>query len=436
MTSRFASLPPARSWAITPAAWRAVLALAVLGLLSACAGRSGYRSGYGFASPQRHYAAPGPPGDPWGPYIKEASRRFSIPESWIRGVMHQESGGHEYIDGQLTTSSAGAMGLMQLMPATYADMRNQYGLGNDPYDPHDNIMAGTAYIRQMYDRYGSPGFLAAYNAGPGRVDSYLAGESNLPSETVNYLASVAPHLSGNATATGPLAVYAENTSNYANGVPASLPPETPPQTAPLIASAQAATLPRGGCDPNAAYDPYRPCGPVPLAVAKAAPNTNFDALAANGVSVPLTPAATPEPSQPQLPPPQPQRQYASALAYQPPPAPLPPPPQPHFQLANARPGEARTAPAVVTGGGGAWAIQVGAFGSPSQARLVAEEARLSVGGLLNDARAEEPPTTPFGHTVLYRARLTGLSSNTASAACARLSQQGTACAVIRPGGHW
>jgi len=152
------------------------------------------------------YAAPGPANDPWGPYISEASSRFSVPERWIREVMRQESGGHEYLNGEPITSSAGAMGLMQLMPATYADMRDRSGLGDDPYDPHDNIMAGTAYIGLLYAAYGSPAFLAAYNAGPGRLQQYLASGTSLPNETVNYVASIAPRIGGPMT--GPLAAYA------------------------------------------------------------------------------------------------------------------------------------------------------------------------------------------------------------------------------------
>ena len=53
------------------------------------------------------------------------------------------------------------MGLMQIMPKTWTELRARYGLGADPYDPHDNILAGAAYIRELHDRYGSPGFLAA-----------------------------------------------------------------------------------------------------------------------------------------------------------------------------------------------------------------------------------------------------------------------------------
>ncbi len=144
-----------------------------------------------------YYAPPGPPEDPWGPYIEEASQRFDVPGTWIRAVIMQESGGRLYDrNGGFTTSAPGAMGLMQLMPPTYDDMRSQYSLGDDPYDPRDNIMAGTAYIRQMYDIYGSPGFLAAYNDGPGSLDSYLRRGRSLPRETRRYVAHVGPQIAG------------------------------------------------------------------------------------------------------------------------------------------------------------------------------------------------------------------------------------------------
>ena len=154
------------------------------------------------------YPQPGPAEDPWGPYIAEVALRFRVPESWIREVMRQESGGHQYdVDGTPTTSSAGAMGLMQVMPRTYDMLSQRYGLGGDPYDPQDNILAGAAYIREMYAIYGSPGFLAAYNAGPDRLDAYLSGGSPLPDETVNYLASVTPRLGDDVAASGPFASY-------------------------------------------------------------------------------------------------------------------------------------------------------------------------------------------------------------------------------------
>ena len=93
-----------------------------------------------------------------------------------------------------STSSAGAMGLMQVMPQTYAMLRARLGLGANPYDPRDNIMAGAAYLREMHDRYGSAGFLAAYNAGPGRFEEFRAGVRPLPAETVQYLARLNPML--------------------------------------------------------------------------------------------------------------------------------------------------------------------------------------------------------------------------------------------------
>jgi hypothetical protein len=82
------------------------------------------------------------------------------------------------------------MGLMQLMPGTWNEMRGALGLGSDPFDPRDNILAGTFYLRRMYDRFGYPGLFAAYNAGPGRYAAYLAGGQPLPGETTAYLAKV------------------------------------------------------------------------------------------------------------------------------------------------------------------------------------------------------------------------------------------------------
>ena len=129
--------------------------------------------------------------DRWSGLIAEASSRFGIPEAWIRRVMAAESGGRTMLGGRPIESRAGAMGLMQLMPGTWSAMRAALGLGRDPHDPRDNIMAGTAYLRAMYDRFGYPGLFAAYNAGPGAYSSYLAGRRRLPSETVAYVAAVA-----------------------------------------------------------------------------------------------------------------------------------------------------------------------------------------------------------------------------------------------------
>jgi hypothetical protein len=90
------------------------------------------------------------------------------------------------------------MGLMQIMPEAWAALRSRYGLGADPYDAHDNILAGAAYLRELLDRYGSPGFLAAYNAGPARYEHYLATGRTLPGETQAYVAALAPVIGGEA----------------------------------------------------------------------------------------------------------------------------------------------------------------------------------------------------------------------------------------------
>ena len=130
---------------------------------------------------------------PYAVHVADAAGRFGIPERWIWAVMRVESNGDVR-----AVSSAGAMGLMQIMPGTWAGLRARYGLGNDPYDVRDNIMAGAAYLRAMHDRYGNAtAMLAAYNAGPGRYDEYLSRGRPLPTETLAYLEKLAA-ITGNA----------------------------------------------------------------------------------------------------------------------------------------------------------------------------------------------------------------------------------------------
>jgi hypothetical protein len=445
-------------------AWRWVrrlLPLMGLALLSACGGGSGWNGQRGYDGhgdygydlnasraeahnyrerAQRHYPVPGPPGDPWGPYIRQAAARYAIPDTWIRTVMRQESGGRLVgADGSLTTSSVGAMGLMQVMPQTYDMLRRRYGLGDDPYEPHDNIMAGAGYIREMYDRFGAPGFLAAYNAGPDRLDAYLAGTSILPDETINYLARTAPRL-GNAVAmTGPLAVYAGGGTMVAS------------QGGAYVPNAAAA-----GADPDAAYAG----GGMVLGgdsdgsgrafdggglVTAAAPTGNL-----TGVPAP-DPAPVPQPVPVDVayrpsPPAQP-APFRSALAayqaptdrraayqppaYQPPayqpPAYRPPayrPPTPPYQSADY------AVPAAIPASG-AWGIQVGAFPDPGTSRAAVAQAQAHAAGLLAGAR---PAIIPVQHGgTLFRARLVGLSSGAASLACTALSRDGMACFTVPPG---
>lgn len=148
------------------------------------------------------FAAPAAanPLDRWSDHIAEASARFGIPEAWIRRVMQAESGGRTILNGRPITSPAGAQGLMQVMPGTWLALRAAHGLGLDPHDPRDNILAGTAYLRAMYDRFGYPGLFAAYNAGPARYAEHLSRGRRLPTETVAYVARVSGRFAGDQSA--------------------------------------------------------------------------------------------------------------------------------------------------------------------------------------------------------------------------------------------
>ena len=139
--------------------------------------------------------------DRWRSIVEEASVRFGIPTTWIERVMRAESRGLLMLNGRPIRSRAGAMGLMQLMPATWTEIRTRLGLGGNPDDPRDNILAGTFYLRLMYDRFGYPGLFGAYNAGPGAYAAWLAGHRRLPGETVAYLDKV-----GGTTQHMPLAI--------------------------------------------------------------------------------------------------------------------------------------------------------------------------------------------------------------------------------------
>ena len=279
-----------------PTTLRLLSSVAAIALLSACASKTQFsaqqESSTYLSRAGRSYTPPGPSSDPWGPYIQEASTKYDVPQRWIREVMHQESGGHLYgRGGNLITSGAGAMGLMQVMPGTYDELRARYAeLGDDPFDPHNNILAGTAYIREMYDIYGAPGFLAAYNAGPGRLDDYLTRSRTLPAETRRYVAIIGSRLGSDVpNRPSPGAQYAMNAlplqipdgSRYASAspqVPAysvalasalnSAPPNALPPAEPIRLAAAAPI--RLNPPVEAAAAPIR-LSPQPVQVAEAPP---------------------------------------------------------------------------------------------------------------------------------------------------------------------
>ena len=428
-------------------------------LLAACAQQGGYGPGGrveigadGWRKPSHYYPPPGPPEDPWGPYIREAAARYRVPERWVRAVMRQESGGEEQ-----ATSPVGAMGLMQVMPATYEGLRARYGLGDDPYDPHNNVLAGTAYIREMYDRYGSPGFLAAYNAGPDRVDNYLARRGGLPDETVNYLAAITPNLGTEVPRSGPFAVYASSRPGRASrftpsvaslaagcDLNAAYNPNHPctslERAARQPAPIQTALVPQvNGCDLNAAYDPYHPCtsGIQAAAVSPQTSQAVVQPPTRPGVELASADGCDPDaaynPGRPchataGTSPPPPARTQSPAAAL----PPATPSLRPPSSRAAAPVGPSPAQPAAAAGGG--WAIQVGAFKDPDLARAVAEGARAQAPDQLRSAALALQPTAPFGNTVLIRARLAHLSASAAASACTHLNQRQLPCIVVPPSG--
>lgn len=152
-------------------------------------------------------------------HIADAAQRFGLPTAWIRAVLRAESGGDPR-----AVSPAGAMGLMQIMPATWNELRVRHGLGADPFDPRDNILAGAAYLSELYERYGKvDAMLAAYNAGPGRYEASLAGK-NLPAETRAYVAALAP-LIGSGAAGVTLPTLRPSMQGWRNAPLLAVPPE-------------------------------------------------------------------------------------------------------------------------------------------------------------------------------------------------------------------
>jgi cell division septation protein DedD len=330
------------------------------------------------------YAVPGTRRDPWGPYIKEASRRFDMPERWIRALMRQESGGNQFRDGRLITSSAGAMGLMQVMPGTYQELRARHNLGADPFDPHDNIMAGVAYMREMYELYGSPGFLAAYNAGPARLDDYLSNTRGLPDETRRYVAMIGPNVVGiypnNRSAADQLAM---------NALPINIPAGRRYGRPVMLASANSGG---GGRVPKRA----------PVEVAQLPEPPHYRAATGQRVALVMPPSTPPAP---------PSRGGFHLI--------------PQANAADAAP--ARRGPAA----SGQWAVQIGAFANQGQARSALQAAQ-------GQAHVELAVARPYvasvhqGRAVLWRARMTGMSRETAVQACEKITRGRTSCIVLSP----
>jgi len=380
-------------------------AAGTLALLSACASHapqlSETQEAAQYAAHARgDYSPPGPPEDPWGPYITEASTRFDVPDRWIREVMRVESGGRLYHNDTLVTSPVGAMGLMQVMPATFDGIRGQFtGIGDDPYDPHNSILAGTAYIRQMYDVYGSPGFLAAYNAGPGNLDAYLTRGRRLPAETRHYVAMIAPYIQADMLAMNHVAATPDPVEvAEADGE------EAAPRRAPRLAAApRSERLAEARSERQAERFSARERLPEPPAWSgfPQRPEQVASTRGARGGFARVTAA--------------PSFQTASYGAR-------------HEGMRLFSPAMAEALPRSGAGGSG-WAIQVGAFGNQGQASAAAGQARAAA--RLGQARPAVAGVRE-GHATFYRARLTGLSREAAMHACEKLGHGHGNCMVVSP----
>lgn len=384
-----------------------ILTLGFLLLLTACA--QTVPSGPGVplmqevaeyqAHARSYYAPPGPAEDPWGPYIREASDRFDVPDVWIRAVMKQESGGHLYdANGRLITSAPGAMGLMQVMPPAYDDLRQQYNLGPDPYDPHDNIMAGTAYIRQMYDIYGTPGFLAAYNDGPGNIDHYLRQNRPLPRETRHYVAAIGPQIMG---------IWPHNRSR------ADLMVSHYDRTAQGYTSTDTDSLNNTSLDDGAS---------ATIAMAQSAPaapplsghQSVSAAWAARGFAPTVTPATRPHPVT--RPVPQDNSEDDNLVKVR------------SIPLAHPARRRGQVTDMITTEQSG-WAVQIGSYASHKQAGVVAGKLQHLVTSN-GHVTITITPVHVKGRT-LYRTRYTGLTKNQASQSCQKLASV-TPCFTVSP----
>jgi hypothetical protein len=128
--------------------------------------------------------------DQWRGDIEKAADRFHVDEELIRAVVRVESGGCEHLGGRPISSASGAMGLMQLMPSTWAVYRARLRLGADPYNPRDNILAGSAYLYDLIQKLGFFDGLAAYFAGAETILHTQTDHTRVSHATLRYVRDV------------------------------------------------------------------------------------------------------------------------------------------------------------------------------------------------------------------------------------------------------
>ena len=390
----------------------------LLAVLSACADGSGRHANGPFYNRPDSTSPPGPPGDPWGPWIRDASRRFDVPDLWIREVMRQESGGRPG-----ATSRVGAMGLMQVMPGTYRELAQRYNLGPDPYHPYDNLQAGAAYIREMYQLYGSPAFLAAYNAGPRRLEDYLWGGRGLPDETRNYVARVGPRITSTAPARrAPREVYAA--ADIGTSIPrgprrmdsstlvALNQQHSPAPTMQVAQAAAPAPVTQGGTQVASLGNVVR-MDPIPDGSTFTPAERRRAGLDTGRSNLATAPVARPAPRQ--APAAVPSRGLGLISS---------------AQAAPASPsalGRGGSVPPP-SGGGNGWSVSLGRFASENLARSAASSARSSVGG----SGQAEVVRVAQDNNAAFTARVKGLTRAQAEQACQR-ARPARNCTLVAPG---
>jgi len=391
----------------------------LLAVLSACADGGGGRHANGpYYNRPDSVSPPGPPNDPWGPWIRDASRRFDVPDLWIREVMRQESGGRAS-----ATSRVGAMGLMQVMPGTYRELAQRYNLGSDPYHPYDNLQAGAAYIREMYQLYGSPAFLAAYNAGPRRLEDFLWGNRGLPDETRNYVARIGPRIASTAPARrAAREVYAA--ADIGTNIPrgprrmdvgtmlALRDQRNPPQTVQVAQAAAPAPAAPAGTQVASLAPVVVRMDPIPDGSTFTPAERRRAGLDGNGSALASATLAPPAPRE--VPAAQPSRRGIGLIS-----------------SAQAAPASALGRTASVqpqAGGGNGWSVSLGRFASENLARSAASSARSSAGG---KGRAEVVRVAQ-GKGATFTARVKGLTRAQAEQSCRKL-RSAAKCTLVAPG---
>ncbi len=387
------------------------LLLFIFLFLTACGGGHRYQKGDAVSSRYSNYMPnypkkwnpPGPPLDPWGPYINQSSQRFNVPDQWIRAIILQETRGYQYFNKRPVTSPHGAKGLMQIKSATYKDLAKRYNLGSDVYDPHDNIMAGTGYIHTLYNKYGAPGFVAAYHGGPGTLDAYLKRKTPLPKTTKNYLISVTPNLGNSVPMSGPFASYGgiyarKNTRTplplEAYYTPKSYSPVQMVTTAQVIPSESKKELKRFLVKNHEQVIASNNSNEPPIMIVPSNYHPSYRSTYNNN--------STSNSSQP----------YASK-----------PTPPTMIQTSS-------TSNNYYISTRGDWNIQVGAFSSASLANYAIATAKQKAASLLVLAHPNLETVTKNGK-ILYRAKLEGLSYATALQACNLLKVKKMNCVPVQ-----